>query len=1008
MLFRYKNATLEFNKSTNDYVVKMGSLVSVDYKNINDNAKSADDRRNRVDRARQTAKKQGWDGNSKLNRDIHFTSSSSAADFVAGDWKSGTQAWKNDQGQALGDYKFSTEIKQDNKVVTDVFENKNIKEIVSEYIKYVSSNLDSHVKDEGYKFDALRHFQITFNIDAEDIANNLKSALSKVDNLAIGASYYPISSLNDIATNKPEEVRNAFRVLFSNDTPELERIGQFQKTMSPLSQQYSHKTTSYPYNMDLRFISLLLSLRFPSEFIYFKPTQVDMVYQKIYGEKTGTRSLDASRMIKYRDLGKKILAELETRAEYKEISDAMGNNYNHNLWLAQDVIWYEATSNNSDVLTQKVIQYMDDNPNWRENKNWPLTQDQIDSAVADFQVKFSPDKLMQMSDEELLRWMPYRQVTTNDGLSYMLEFGAVTGKMGGIGGGSAGKMGYYQGKDGDWKTLTNKVTTKEDVILHRRIDVEVLNAMYGLIESDNFDGLEAYTNSLKEGSTDAGSGYKAVIPGLVWVRKYFTILFPEKFVQLYGREFVKKLESIAGIGEINGDGKDFNYSLWYKKINKISAIATELKITNYELSIILWGLASMNSQKEDQVVDKEAEPAISISLNTIIYGPPGTGKTYSISDIKKNLIGNQHREFINPLEGLTTWGDAIFRVYTENNYRSLSINEITNSPFMKAYAATRNSKTPYGTIATQIIGNATEESTNSTYRLGTDKFQKNDKKWSLTEIGRAEAEELNTALQTDNSQTEDVDYFFKFITFHQSYGYEEFIEGIRAETTDSGNISYVVRDGVFKSFCRRAEIDPKNNYLFVIDEINRGNISKIFGELITLVEPNKRLGAVEQITTTLPYSGDKFGVPKNVFIVGTMNTADRSIALLDIALRRRFDFREVMPNPLLLSEDLDGVNLQRLLVALNTGVIEKIDRNHQIGHSYLMGVKSLSELQNAWYQRIIPLLQEYFYDDNSDLRSILKVFIDKDEIVQFDGELFKEALVGIYEEAQSPYSGIQL
>ncbi|XBO84426.1 AAA family ATPase [Enterococcus faecium] len=133
------------------------------------------------------------------------------------------------------------------------------------------------------------------------------------------------------------------------------------------------------------------------------------------------------------------------------------------------------------------------------------------------------------------------------------------------------------------------------------------------------------------------------------------------------------------------------------------------------------------------------------------------------------------------------------------------------------------------------------------------------------------------------------------MTFHQSYGYEDFIEGIYAET-EEGRIHYRVKDGVFKEFCNRAKSYPDQNFLFVIDEINRGNISKIFGELITLIEPTKRLGAKEELSVVLPYSGEQFGVPKNVYLLGTMNTADRSIAMMDTALRRRFSFVEKMPD----------------------------------------------------------------------------------------------------------------
>lgn len=202
-----------------------------------------------------------------------------------------------------------------------------------------------------------------------------------------------------------------------------------------------------------------------------------------------------------------------------------------------------------------------------------------------------------------------------------------------------------------------------------------------------------------------------------------------------------------------------------------------------------------------------------------------------------------------------------------------------------------------------------------------------------------------------------------FITFHQSYSYEEFVEGIRPETKD-GKISYDVKSGIFKQICKAAEKDIDNSYVLLIDEINRGNISKIFGELITLLEKDKRIGSEKKgLMVTLPYSQEQFGVPKNLYIIGTMNTADRSIALVDIALRRRFEFEELMPDSSKLVNPEIGVDLRKLLEKINERIEYLYDRDHTIGHAYLMGVKTLNELKDVFKNKIIPLLQEYFYGD---------------------------------------------
>lgn len=231
----------------------------------------------------------------------------------------------------------------------------------------------------------------------------------------------------------------------------------------------------------------------------------------------------------------------------------------------------------------------------------------------------------------------------------------------------------------------------------------------------------------------------------------------------------------------------------------------------------------------------------------------------------------------------------------------------------------------------------------------------------------------------------------KFVTFHQSFAYEEFVEGLKPlPPTEAGTqIKYGIVHGVFRRICRdaeaawRAQGDAAPKYLLVIDEINRANIAKVFGELITLIEDDKRLGQANEITVTLPYSGETFGVPPNLYILGTMNTADRSIALLDLALRRRFAFMELTPNPSLLSTAA-GVDLSRLLRTLNERVAALLDRDHRIGHCYFLGLKGsegLDDLRFVWYHRIVPLLQEYFYNDGERLSAVLgKAFVVRAEV----------------------------
>lgn len=242
----------------------------------------------------------------------------------------------------------------------------------------------------------------------------------------------------------------------------------------------------------------------------------------------------------------------------------------------------------------------------------------------------------------------------------------------------------------------------------------------------------------------------------------------------------------------------------------------------------------------------------------------------------------------------------------------------------------------------------------------------------------------------------------EFCTFHQSYGYEEFVEGLKSD----GNGNFVTEDGVLKKIALRASYDAlkrdlkrklqggaevnyeekkkvvldninrensfrdNKKYVLIIDEINRGNISKIFGELITLLEEDKRIGTTNHVTVSLPYTKEQFALPSNLYIIGTMNTSDKSIAQIDVALRRRFSFEEMLPSYEDL-EEIDEIDVSKLLETINKRVEFLLDRDHLIGHAYFVRINTLDELIDTVTKKIIPLLQEYFYGDNEKVGMVL-------------------------------------
>jgi 5-methylcytosine-specific restriction protein B len=221
-------------------------------------------------------------------------------------------------------------------------------------------------------------------------------------------------------------------------------------------------------------------------------------------------------------------------------------------------------------------------------------------------------------------------------------------------------------------------------------------------------------------------------------------------------------------------------------------------------------------------------------------------------------------------------------------------------------------------------------------------------------------------------------------TFHPAYGYEDFLEGYRPVTTSEQQLIFEQQEGIFKTLCEDARGRPEHNFYLVIDEINRGDIPRIFGELLTILEKDKRGQAI-----LLPLSGKAFSVPENVYIIGTMNTADRSIALLDTALRRRFGFIELMPDYSVLGDAVvaNTIPLGTWLEELNTRILSHIGRdtrNLQIGHAYLLEkgrpVTDTDRFVRILQDDIIPLLEEYCYEDYDALKNILgAAFVDREK-----------------------------
>ena len=443
------------------------------------------------------------------------------------------------------------------------------------------------------------------------------------------------------------------------------------------------------------------------------------------------------------------------------------------------------------------------------------------------------------------------------------------------------------------------------------------------------------------------------------------------------------------------------------------------------------------SEPDNKVVYEETTPlsANDISINTILYGPPGTGKTYntvlyavaicdgntSLDDLKEeakskdgyNKIIDRYNELIDQgriafttfhqsygyeefVEGIKPEMDEKKQLYYD--VKAGCFKEFCNNASIKLVdkdsTISSNITVWKTTIQKSVIKDCFE---NNRVRIG----------WDLEDVGaNGFVNDMKTGdliLTTDGSRTKingiaiikseaytlegesdtttrDVDWISTDINLDIS----EFNNGKmlhRMTVARVPNVDAIKILSIKENFSTLNVEKNEDPYVFIIDEINRGNVSKIFGELITLIEDSKRSGRKEAMEVVLPYSGDRFSVPENVYILGTMNTADRSLALMDTALRRRFDFVEMMPDANIFTENnseitVEGVSIKRLLEAMNNRIEFLYDREHTIGHAYFKELldkenRNIETLRKIFIKKIIPLLQEYFYDDYERIRLVL-------------------------------------
>ena len=387
--------------------------------------------------------------------------------------------------------------------------------------------------------------------------------------------------------------------------------------------------------------------------------------------------------------------------------------------------------------------------------------------------------------------------------------------------------------------------------------------------------------------------------------------------------------------------------------------------------------------------------------NIIYTGVAGTGKTYRLLQIAQQytdyLPRINDKDLLGQLLQELSWRDVVCLIFLDFKSKKqdlVKVPEIVNHEFFVSKAAQNSRDKNLSNTAWSVLQMHTPASSQTVSyknRASQAYFDKdNSGAWYLlpesmdllSDLAQQLAE-FQQAQRENNSQNQEFrQQRFSMVSFHQAYGYEEFVEGIRPvmaatspATNSSSQMSYDIQDGAFLKLCQRAANDPDQRYAMLIDEINRANVSRVFGELLSLIEPDKRAGMTNAMTVNLAYSGRTFSVPANVDIYATMNTQDHSLAPLDMALRRRFRFIDCPPQPellpiLYLNQDSEVANpaetlcstetidLAKILTGLNNRITQTLGAEAQLGHAFLWSVDSLEQLQTALIERIIPQLAQ--------------------------------------------------
>lgn len=883
--------------------------------------------------------------------------------------------------------------------------------MIENYKKHIA---ETQLKDEVYKWELLEEHKERPDLEAKNLQEEIKSI--NYSNLMYHLSKAVINELTEV---NPDEIRSLFVELFDESVDLTERIKAFSKQTNTL---YKTLGKTNQHHQDERSISTYLTFHNPEKYTFYKYSYYNS-YCKILGVKKAKINERYAHYLSLIDdlVEKYIKPDNELIEQVKSYIPQYYDGVNFKL-LAQDILFQ--TENMSAMVNYWIFQ---GNP-----KQFDFESAMKEEAVETWTVTAHKSAIKE--GDKVIIW-----ITGENAGCYALA--EVTSKP--YEKTSAKDDKYWIEENKNIEVVDIKITHNltDNPLLKDEIETEkeLTNLKVGN-QGTNFAATEKEYRTILN-LVEQGSSFDEVRKK--FDSEYGPTLFQNFINNL--RKIISELDlkpnderivySIRHnrLNFIIGQRYCFNIHLKYSYGVYGYILNEELGINSYhykgnpkayfnstdDFAIISEKWDSMiESMKEDlKRIDKSSNwknnnkdfenyvfnqkpytPGDTMTLckNTILYGPPGTGKTYMLKNrympmftAKKNAVTKE--EYLKDIIKDCPWWQVIALVVLDIGRTKVS--EIAKHEYINIKTQLSNTNTVAPTIWGQLQSHTVEECDKVNVQRRMSPLIFNKTKGSEWEILKNELEEqapelyqLKSKLENFEASEDEKIERYEFLTFHQSYAYEDFIEGIKPKLADS-EVAYEIEEGVFQKLCNRARNDLRNNYAIFIDEINRGNVSSVFGELITLIEEDKREGEANEIKVTLPYSKKHFSVPRNLYIIGTMNTADRSVEALDTALRRRFSFVEMNPKPEMLSLDefkCADINLEVILSKINDRLEKLLDKDYCIGHSYFMTIKNkqepLEELKLIFQNKILPLLQEYFYGDWGKIRLVVgKEFVEKKE-----------------------------